>query len=63
MINKRQLAIGTKIEMEHHLGKSMAKKIASDHIHEFPTYYKELIKMERKLKKSPLKPKTRRKIK
>jgi hypothetical protein len=46
----KELKIGTKIEMEHHLGLSMAKKIAKDHIKEFPCYYsKGLIPLERKL--------------
>lgn len=58
MGNKKELAIGTKIEMEHsalfpkNLQKVMAKKIAQQHIKEFPQYYtKGLIKMELRLKK------------
>jgi len=53
----RELKIGTKIEMEHaslfpkSKQKIMAKKIAMNHIKEFPCYYsKGLIPMERKLK-------------
>lgn len=55
---KRELKIGTKIELEHarlfpkRLQKPMAKKIAQDHIKEFPCYYtKGLIPMERKLRR------------
>jgi len=54
----KELKIGTKIEMEHselfpeNLQKSMARKIAKDHIKEFPCYYsKGLIPMERKLRR------------
>lgn len=47
----KELKIGTKIEMEHKLGKQMAIKIAKDHIKEFPCYYsKGLLPMEVKLK-------------
>lgn len=54
---KKELMLGTKIELEHrHLfpkrfQKRMAKRIALDHIHEFPHYYSQgLIPLERKLK-------------
>ena len=48
---KKELAIGTEIEMEHHLGKKMAEKIAKDHLKEFSCYYtKGLLPMESKLK-------------
>jgi len=55
---KKELKIGTKAEMEHaklfpkNLQLSMAKRIAKDHIKEFPCYYsKGLIPLERRLKK------------
>lgn len=49
---KKELKIGRKIEMEHHLGNTMAKKIAMDHLKEFPCYYtKGLLPMERKLRR------------
>jgi len=48
--NKRQLRMGTKIEMEHTKSKRFAQKIAKDHLREFPNYYTHLIKMEKKLK-------------
>jgi len=55
---KKELKIGTKIELEHkslfpkNLQKVMAKKIAQNHIKEFPCYYsKGLLPMEKKLKK------------
>jgi hypothetical protein len=55
-ITKSQLKIGTKIELEHahlfpkNLQESIAKRIAADHLKESPDYYKQLIKMEKKLK-------------
>ena len=49
---KKELKIGTKMEMEHTKSKTKARKIARDHLKEFPKYYsKGLIKMERRLKK------------
>lgn len=55
---KKELAIGKKIEAEHaHLfpkqqRKTIVKKIAMDHIKEFPCYYsKGLVPFERRLKK------------
>ena len=51
--NKRELALGIKIEMEHTRSKKVAKRIAKHHIDEFPNYYsKGLIPMEKKLKKN-----------
>jgi len=49
--DKKQLSIGTKIEMEHTRSKKTAKRIAKHHLDEYPTYYVELIKMEKKLEK------------
>lgn len=50
--NKRELAIGSRIEMEHTKSKRVATRIAKDHLREYPKYYsKGLIPMERKLKK------------
>jgi len=46
-----QLEKGTKIEMEHTDDEELAKQIASDHLDEFEDYYKELPKMEDKMKK------------
>lgn len=61
-MNKRELARGTKIEMEHKKTikkfikpgtsiKTVARSIAKDHLEESPNYYKELSKLEKKLKK------------
>ena len=51
-LNKHELAIGTKVELEHTKSRKIASKIASDHLNEFPNYYtKGLIPMERKLKR------------
>jgi hypothetical protein len=60
--DKRQLAIGTKVEMEHTTNRTIAKGIAKDHIFEsskeiirggkriiVSPYYSELKKMEKKL--------------
>ncbi len=49
--NKKQLNIGTKIEMEHTINKRIATKIAKQHLCEFPNYYTELVKMENRLKR------------
>jgi hypothetical protein len=53
-INKRVLELGIKTEMEHTNNRCTAMWVAIDHLTEFPGpgYYKELMKMERKLKKS-----------
>jgi len=56
MVNSKQLKAGTKVEMEHahlfpkNLRKSMAERIARDHLKESPNYYKALKKMEKSLK-------------
>jgi hypothetical protein len=49
-INK-QLEIGTGIEHEHTKDNEKARKIAMDHIAEFPDYYSRLTKMEKQAKK------------
>jgi len=50
--SKKELEIGTKIEMEHTKSKLKARKIAKDHLSEFPHYYtKGLVPMEKKLKR------------
>jgi len=38
-----ELAVGIKVEMEHHEGRAEARKIAEDHLKEDPDYYKKLI--------------------
>lgn len=43
------LAQGQKVEMEHTNDPKKARQIAKDHLTEFPTYYTELKKMEKKL--------------
>ena len=55
---KKELKLGTKIEMEHaklfskKTQKIMARKIAIDHIKEFPCYYSRgLIPLEKKLRR------------
>ena len=53
MVSKVQLRMGTRIEMEHTKSKKRARKIALDHLKEFPgfPYYTELRKLENKAKK------------
>ena len=51
-ITKKELKIGTRVELEHTKSLKRARKIAMDHLKEYPCYYtKGLIPMERKLKK------------
>lgn len=52
MVNKAQLKIGTRVEMEHTKSRKVAKRIAMDHLTEFKgfPYYTELLKLERKAK-------------
>jgi len=51
-ISKKELRLGTPIEMEHTTSKKKARYIAMQHLCEFPNYYsKGLIPMESRLKK------------
>jgi hypothetical protein len=51
-ISKKELRLGIPVEFEHTKSRKVAKRIASQHLCEFPNYYsKGLIPMERKLKK------------
>jgi len=45
-INKEQLEMGKKVEMEHTTNPIIAEKIAMDHIKEIPNYYNLLAEME-----------------
>jgi len=47
---KDKMEKGIEIEMEHTNDKPIAQEITMDHLEEFPNYYKELEKMEEKLK-------------
>lgn len=49
-INK-QIEIGTSVEHEHTKNNDKAKRIAMDHVAEFPDYYTRLKKMEKQAKK------------
>lgn len=49
--NKKQLAIGMKVEMEHTNSKRVAKRIAEDHLRESPQYYTYLLRMEKEMMK------------
>lgn len=52
IFNSKELALGTKIELEHTNSKRVAEKIAKQHLCEFPNYYSRgLIPMEKKLRK------------
>lgn len=46
--DKKELAMGIKIEYEHTNDLEMAKAIAKDHLYEFSDYYSRLEIMERK---------------
>lgn len=53
-ISKSELKKGAKMEQEHTKSRKKAKKIAVDHLKEYPAYYNDktgLPAMERKLKK------------
>lgn len=49
--DKTQLKRGIKVEHEHTGNRILAKKIAKDHLVEFPDYYTRLAKMERQAEK------------
>jgi hypothetical protein len=62
-MNKKELAKGAKVEMEHAETikkfmkkgvsvKTVARSIAKDHLSESPNYYKQLAKIEGKFEKS-----------
>jgi hypothetical protein len=44
----KELKMGIKVEMEHTKNKTIAKRIALDHLAELPDYYTRLLKMEGK---------------
>ena len=49
-VNKNQLKMGIKVEMEHTSDRKKAKQIALDHLAEYPKYYTGLNKMEKRMK-------------
>lgn len=51
-----QLRIGTKVEMEHTDDPEEARRIARDHLREFPDYYTRLVRMEARAKAGKLEP-------
>ena len=46
----KQMTMGARVEREHTKCPVIAKKIARDHLAEFPNYYTALAQMEKKLK-------------
>jgi hypothetical protein len=50
-VDKRQLAMGIKVELEHTRSRATARCIALVHLHECPTYYSHLRVMEKKCKR------------
>lgn len=48
---KRVIEQGIAVEMEHTTSRTRARRIATDHLVEFPSYYTELAKMEKKMAK------------
>jgi hypothetical protein len=51
---RRQLARGTRVELEHTRSRKLARLIAAHHLSESSRYYVELVKMEKKLMKNPI---------
>lgn len=49
--NKRELKLGTKMELEHTNIRSKAIKIAKDHLKDYPKYYSEMIHAKKKFTK------------
>lgn len=47
----KELKMGIKVEMEHTSNKAISKRIALDHLAEFPDYYTRLLKMEKNAEK------------
>jgi len=47
----KELKLGIKMEKEHNKSNKETLKIAKDHLKEFPHYYSDLIKAEKKFKK------------
>jgi hypothetical protein len=45
--NKKQLARGTKVELEHTPDRKIAREIAMDHLTEDKSYYRKLAKIEK----------------
>lgn len=50
-VNKKELEMGIKVEMEHTTFPAIAKQIALSHLDEIPDYYTRLKKMESEGKK------------
>jgi len=48
-VDPKQLKMGIKVELEHTKDRGVAKKIALDHLAEFPNYYTALVEMEKSL--------------
>lgn len=52
--DEKQVQKGMKVEREHSIHKEVQKRIAKDHLSEFPLYYKALEIMEKRLKEGKL---------
>lgn len=50
-VDAKQFKIGMKIEMEHTSLKWVAERIVLNHLAEFPNYYTNLVRMERRMAK------------
>lgn len=62
-VDRRQLELGTREELEHTDNVEIAKQIALDHLHEIPDYYTRLRAMERQAtRRRPAKRRRRRKV-
>jgi hypothetical protein len=52
--DEKQVQKGMKVEREHSIHKEVQKRIAKDHLTEFPRYYKALEIMEKRLKEGKM---------
>jgi hypothetical protein len=49
--SNRQLEIGIRHELEHGKDRAAAERIARQHLHQYPTYYKRLAQIEPLMKR------------
>ena len=61
--DRKQLEIGTEVEMEHTNNPYIARRIAMDHLSEYPDYYKRLKAMEHRLERKKIRAEKRQKRK
>jgi hypothetical protein len=59
---KKELKTGAKMEMEHTKSKRKARKIAEDHLKEFPKYYDKKVGLPAMEKRMMMKKKAKKKV-